>query len=173
MAWSCASQDTQRRMPRIPCCVERGQGMTTRMRATACAGQLPEARAVVETRKDQVQHVRGVHAGTRTAGSSRGSFCASLERASQRGSKATPPRMLCETDLIRAAMIQKDGDPHKIDYSRVGSRPFLFCHSVLTGHPENTVFHASTVFRRQHLTQLVEHANVIEISGERMSATFF
>ena len=62
------------------------------MRATAGAEQITEARAGVETRKDQVQHVRGVHAGSRTAGPSRGSFGESLERISQRGSKSTPPR---------------------------------------------------------------------------------
>ena len=38
------------------------------MRATAGAEQITEARAGVETRKDQVQHVRGAQAGTRTAG---------------------------------------------------------------------------------------------------------
>ena len=60
------------------------------MRATAGAQQMTEARAGVETRKDQAQHVRGVHAGTRTAGPSRGGFSESLECMSKRGS--TPPR---------------------------------------------------------------------------------
>ena len=62
------------------------------MRATAGAEQITEARAGVETRKDQVQHVRGVHDGTRTAGPSRGSFGDSLERISQIGSKSIPPK---------------------------------------------------------------------------------
>ena len=62
------------------------------MRATAGAEQITEARAGVETRKDQVQHVREVQAGTRTAGPSRGSFGESLERISQRGSRSIPPR---------------------------------------------------------------------------------
>ena len=62
------------------------------MRATAGAQQITEGRAGVETRKDQVQHVRGVHAGMRTAGPSRGSFDESPERISQRGSKPNPPR---------------------------------------------------------------------------------
>ena len=57
------------------------------MRATAGAEEITEARAGVETRKDQVQHVRGVRAGT-----SRASFGESLERISQRRSKSTPPR---------------------------------------------------------------------------------
>ena len=61
------------------------------MRATAGAEEITEARAGVETRKDQVQHVRGVHAGSRTAGPSRDSFGESLERISQRGSRATLP----------------------------------------------------------------------------------
>ena len=82
------------------------------MRVTAGAGQMAEARAGIETRKDQVQHVRGIHAGTRTAGSSRGSFLKG-ER-----SNSTSPRKQW-TDLIRAAMTQKDGDPHKIHYTRV------------------------------------------------------
>ena len=53
---------------------------------------MTEARAGVERRKEQVQHVGGVHAGTRTAGPSRGSFGDSLERISQRGSKSHPPK---------------------------------------------------------------------------------
>ena len=57
------------------------------MRFTAGVEHITEARAGVETRKDQVQHVREVHAGTRTAGPDRGSFGESLERISQRGSK--------------------------------------------------------------------------------------
>ena len=50
------------------------------MRATSGIEQILEARAGVETRKDQVQQVRGVHAGSRTAGPSRGSFIESFER---------------------------------------------------------------------------------------------
>ena len=63
------------------------------MRATAGAEQVKEARAGVETRRDQVQHVQGVHAESRTAG--RGSFSGfseSLEHISQRRSKSTPTR---------------------------------------------------------------------------------
>ena len=47
--------------------------------------------------------------------------CESLGRIPQNlgGSKTTQPRMQW-TDLIRPAMTQKDGDPNKIDYTRVG-----------------------------------------------------
>ena len=58
----------------------------------AGAEQIIEARVGVETCKDQVQHVRGVHAGLRTAGPSRGSFGKSLDRIFQKTSKSTPPR---------------------------------------------------------------------------------
>ena len=54
----------------------------------------------------------------KTSRSYRGRFCESLERISQRGSKTTQPKMQW-TDLIRPAMTQRDGDPHKIDYTRV------------------------------------------------------
>ena len=94
------------------------------MRATAGAQQMTEARAGVETRKDQVQHVRGGYmpgrgpqgrsvlvtvnlssaslredlnprrqeSSGKTSRSNRGRFCESLERISQRGSKATERR---------------------------------------------------------------------------------
>ena len=67
------------------------------MQATAGAEQITEARAGVETSEDQKQHIRGVHAGTRTAGPSSGNFGESLAHISQRRSKSTPSRVQWQT----------------------------------------------------------------------------
>jgi len=94
-------------------------------------GRGPQDRAVVVSVKLSSASLREDLNPPRQEGSGKTSrsnssrFCESLERISQRGSKTTQPRMQW-TDLIRAAMTQKDGDPHKIDYTRVGFETLHF-----------------------------------------------
>ena len=53
-------------------------------------------------------------------------------------------------------MTQKDGDPHKIDYARMGFATLdLFLNPVLAGHPEDIVCHTSTVEPQSHTEQLL------------------
>ena len=49
------------------------------------------------------------------------------------------------TGLMRPAITQKDGDSHKIDYTRVGFETRSFFPCVRAGLPEDVVYHASTV----------------------------
>ena len=94
-------------------------------------GRGPQGRAVIVSvnlssaslRKDRELHCQETMG--KTSRSNRGRFCESFERVSQRGSKTTQPRMQW-TDLIRPAMTQNDGDPHKVDYTRVGFETLHF-----------------------------------------------
>ena len=86
-------------------------------------GRGPQGRAAIAVnlssaslREDLI--LRRPESSGKTSRPNRGGVCESLERISQRGSKTTQPRMQW-TDLIRPAMTQKDGDPHKVDYSRI------------------------------------------------------
>ena len=62
------------------------------MWATAGAEQMAEARAGVETRKDQVQHVRGGYMPGRGPQGRAVAVSVNLSSISHRGAISTPPR---------------------------------------------------------------------------------